>query len=265
MFTSKMIASLCASVLAVSAALLWMPMAAQSSVCPSPSRTPAPTPVVPAIPAGYGTVFKKDFKDGVLAPFRALTYPNDHPADLMVQYGVFDPAMVSVHNGYVDLKAVRQADGRWKMAMIGTGMDGRGGASTFSFTYGTARVMAQMNSGTGAWPATWYLNTVTQWGSAEIDWGEEISGQVGGYLHGTAVDGRVVSVPLPGPGEWHQYGIKKTPTYIAFLYDNVEIGRKVVSMTAPLALLADAKVGLTAPSASTPTISLRIAWWTVDP
>jgi Glycosyl hydrolases family 16 len=235
-----------------------------------PSPTSAPSsgiPVTPEIPDGYGDLFRKDFRDGVLAPFRTLTYPNVHPGDLMIQYGRFvaDSAHISVHDGYLDLRATRNLDGLWSQAFVGTGLTGDGSPAAFQFQYGTARAMARMNSGRGAWQSLWYL-VADSWGAAEIDWAELINGRLTANLHGTIVGDQQVSLPAFPSNEWHEYGITKAPTYVAFLLDGREVGRANVSMSAPMGLLADAKVGLFAPDASTPsTLFLQVAWWTVDP
>jgi beta-glucanase (GH16 family) len=121
-----------------------------------------------------------------------------------------------------------------------------------------------MNSGDGAWQSIWYL-IADSWGSPEIDWAELINGHLTANLHGTAADGQYASMSFD-PTQWHEYAITKTPTYIAFLLDGKEIARANVTLTARMGLLADAKVGLTAPDSTTPsTLYLQIAWWTVDP
>ena len=246
------------------------PTAAPTSAptaAPTAAPTLAPRSDVPPIPAGYGELLRKDFGDGRLAPFRILTYPNDHPGDLMIQYGSFvtGPGNVSVHDGYLDLRATRNALGLWDQAFVGTGMTGDGTPATFQFQYGTARAMARMNTGRGAWQSLWYL-VADRWGAEEIDWAELIGGRLTANVHGSNADGQAASLPAFPPDEWHEYGITKAPTYIAFLLDGREVGRANVAMPAPMALLADAKVGLAVPDGTTPsTLFLQVAWWTVDP
>jgi hypothetical protein len=250
----------------------------RATVAPTLGRTPPPTtnptPIgtdlvgPPPIPADRGQLLRKDFADGQLAPFTRLVYLNDHPGTLETQYCDYsaDATHVSVHDGYLDLRATRGAAGRWVCSLVGTFVnDGSPPSRTFDVGYGTVRAMVRVFGGQGAWDGFWQWNA---WGSGaegEIDWLELISGRTTANLHGTSADGQKVSLPAPDGG-WHEYAVTRTPTYVAFLLDGVEVGRTTVALSQRLTLLADAKVGLSAPDATTPSsMFLQVAWVTVDP
>lgn len=238
-----------------------------------PPPPPPPTSGTPPIPVGYGTKFKKNFADGTLTPFKILLYPNDHdyytdPSQLMRQYCkyVADTEHISVHDGYLDLKCTRNpavanpaGKDAWLASFVGTGLPTS--PAPYKFQYGTARAMARMNSGKAGWNTIWYL-VADSWSSPEIDWAEVIGSKWTANLHGSSSDGQKVSKAMDE--NWHEFGIVKAPTYIAFTLDGVEVGRSNVAMSANMALLADSKVGLGTPDATTPTQWLNIAWWTVD-
>lgn len=231
-------------------------------VVPLPPGNPLPAPLPDP---GTGTILNKNFEDGILYPFRILTYPNEHPGDLMVQYGLFYADMVSVHDGYLDLRCVRQPDNTWRMSFVGTGRDGHGGEATFKFQYGISSVKARMNYGPGAWQGLWYL-IADAWSAPEIDWPEMIGQHYTANLHGSSSDGQYASELPFDSSEWHIYTMVKDPSYIAFEIDGVEVGRANVAMSANMGLLADAKVGLSAPNSTTPSpLYIHVAWWTVDP
>jgi hypothetical protein len=240
---------------------------------PTPTPTPRPTATptsppsggIPGIPDGYGSKFLKDFSDGRLGPFHVLTFNNDHPGQLMTQYCdyVSDSAHISVHNGYLDLRATPTSGGRWDCSLVGTWTVGGLPLPVYKWQYGTSRVMARLNTGPGVWQGTWNW-AADCWCGDEIDWLEQTgSSRFTANIHGSSKDGQKVSIaPLSG---WHEYGTVRTPTYVAFTLDGVEVGRTSVAMSANLTLNADAKVGLEPPTSATPdSVYLQIAWWTVD-
>jgi hypothetical protein len=237
----------------------------------APPASAPPSTGIPPVPAA--NLLRKSFTDGVLAPFRAVTYPNDHPADAMsyaCNYAT-DSSVVSVHDGYLDLRANRRSDNRWNCAFLSTGMDGRGNGATFSFNTGYVQFAARMNVGYATWQAPiWLLNTVTGWHSAEIDIAEVINGKLTYNLHGT-VNTQVASTnpPTDLATRWHVFGVAKASDHITFTMDNQVIGRWNGSMPDPMALLADSKVGFqwsnTYPNSSTPSPSwVNLAWVTVS-
>jgi hypothetical protein len=242
------------------------------SVTPVYVAPPPPPTGLPPIPAGYGTVFKKDFSDGTLTPFVPQTHNNDHPGTLMVQYETFvtDSNHISVHDGYLDLKCTSNLNGIWSSSMVGTYIvNANPPTRTFDFQYGTVRWMARMNYGKGAWHGLWYWslwNAPDAGGSEpEIDWPELIQSRTTGNIHGTAFDGQIVNLAPPDDG-WHEYKMVKTSTYIACFIDGVEKTRWNHTMTARQVLIADCKVGLEAPDGTTPSpLFVNVAWVTVDP
>jgi hypothetical protein len=244
---------------------------------PTPDPTPKPTPKPPAPGGGIpatpaGDLLRKDFSDGSLWPFRVVDYPNDHPDDPMsyaCDYGT-GASVVSVHDGYLDLRANRKNDGRWNCGFVSTGMDGRGNSASFSFTHGYLQFAARMNVGHATWQAPlWLLNTVTGWHPAEIDVAEVISGRLTYNLHGT-VNKQVASTAPGNIGStWHVFGVAKTSTHITFTMDGNVVGRWNGNMPDPMALLADSKVGFkwdgVYPNGSTPDPTwVKLAWVTVS-
>jgi Glycosyl hydrolases family 16 len=247
---------------------------------PTPRPTPTPTPrptATPQPPSGgippmpNGNLLEKDFSDGSLGPFRKITYPNDHPNDAMswaCDYGT-GTDVISVHDGYLDVRAYPKAGGRWNCGFLSTGMDGRGNGASFSFTTGYVQFAAKMNIGYGTWQApVWLLNTVTCWCSAEIDVAEVLENQrVTFNIHGPA-NASVASRANPGTG-WHVYGVAKASDHVTFTMDGQVIGRWNGSMPDKMALLIDSKVGFKwanlYPNGSTPDPTYaRVGWVTVS-
>lgn len=235
---------------------------------PPPVVTPPPTPPtgVPVIPQVPGALLRKSFAETpTLTPFRALTYPNSHPGDAMIQYGKFvtDAAHISIHDGYLDLRCTRNPDGSWSQSFVGTGLDGNGGTTNalFKFTYGKVRWWARMNAGVGAWQGLWLL-VADAWTSPEIDWPEQIGQRFTANLHGSSSNGQKASVAMDG--NWHEFAVDKRAAATTFYLDGKQVGSSV-GLTANMGLLADAKVGLTAPTAATPDLFLQIAGLVVEP
>jgi hypothetical protein len=241
---------------------------------PTPTDRPDPTPKpgggIPATP--QGDLLRKDFSDGTLWPFRIVDYPNDHPDDNMsyaCDYGK-GSSVVSVHDGYLDLRAYPKDGGRWNCGFVSTGLDGTGNKASFSFTHGYLQFAARMNVGHATWQAPiWLLNTVTGWHPAEIDVAEVIGGRLTFNLHGVG-DRQVASVAPGNVGStWHVFGVAKTSNHITFTMDGKVVGRWNGSMPDPMALLADSKVGFKwdgiYPNGSTPDPTwARLAWVTVS-
>ena len=246
---------------------------------PTPRPTPTPTPqptATPQPPSGgippmpNGNLLEKSFADGTLGPFRKITYPNDHPNDAMswaCDYGT-GTDVISVHDGYLDVRAYPKAGGRWNCGFLSTGMDGRGNGASFSFTTGYVQFAAKVNIGYGTWQAPlWLLNTVTCWCSAEIDIAEVLENQRLTFnIHGPA-NVSVASRANPGTG-WHVYGVAKASDHVTFTMDGQVIGRWNGSMPDKMALLIDSKVGFKwanmYPNGSTPDPTFaRVAWVTV--
>ncbi len=244
------------------------PTSRPATVAPA---TPEPVSAsgIPPMPAG--DLLRKSFADGTLAPFRVVTYPNDHPGDAMsyaCHYGT-DKSVVSVHNGYLELKAYPAGNGKWNCGFVSTGMDGKGGAATFSFKTGYVQFAAQVNAGHATWQdPLWLLNTVTGWHAAELDAAEVIDGRLTWNVHGPANVG-VASRSAPSATSWHVYGIAKASDHVTLTMDGEVVGRWNGSMPDPMALLADSKVGFqwegVSPNGSTPNPAYsRVAWITVS-
>lgn len=238
---------------------------------PTPNPTPPPSGGVPAMPSA--DLLRKDFSDDKLWPFRIVDYPNDHPTDPMswaCDYKT-DSSVISVHDGYLHLRAYPKAGGRWNCGFVSTGMDGNGNGASFSVKYGYVQFAAKMNVGHATWQAPiWLLNTVTGWHAAEIDVAEVIRGRLTYNLHGT-VEKQVASVSVPSnlASSWHVFGVAKTSSHITFVMDGKVIGRWNGSMTDPMALLADSKVGFKwddiYPNGTTPDPTwVKLAWVTVS-
>lgn len=239
--------------------------------------TPAPTPPpsgIPAIPAGLGTKLRKVFTDGTLDPFHGLTTPNAHPGTFEVKYGDFvtDAAHISVHDGYLALRATRRADGRYDVVRVGTQLDDLANPPHRTFeadAISDVRFMARMTDiGTrtlwiGCWQWDPYAPTNTEF---ELDWPETNYGNARANMHNPNHNG-IASVPMPSG--WHEWRTVRTSTYVAFLLDGVEKGRQAVASPAKTILLASVNVGIpwdnVPPDATTPdTVALDIAWVTVD-
>lgn len=254
---------------------------------PAPAPAPVPTPPPPAVdappkvPAGYGSRFLKNFADNKLAPFYKTAYPDDpshvapgqKPGEMqsgqyMTQWcrytkALTDPALISVHDGYLDLGCRRRPDGSgfFDGSFVTTGMP----KPTAAFSYPFVRWMARFPTPTGKadWRCLWLLDG-DSWGAAEPDWPEVINGKMTANVHGPAVPSGVT--PFAIPAGWHEWGTDMRQVgVIKFTLDGVEKGRATASMPTVMALLADSKVGLAAPDASTPDmLRLHIAWATVD-
>jgi hypothetical protein len=226
------------------------------------------------IPSQYGTLFRKVFADGTLAPFKRLVYPDDHigqSGQYMTTYTRYrdDPSTVSVHDGYLDLHAYRRSDGLWNGAFVGTGRDGYGDTNMKSFGPGVVvRYWAKMNIGHATWQAMWLYNIY--WGSPEIDYYELLEN--GPRLTTLGSDhNSTTSLPAVDTN-WHEFTFVYASDYVATRIDGVEVGRISVHYTVPMALLADVAMGFGwdgangAPDSTTPNPTyLDIAGVTVDP
>jgi hypothetical protein len=220
-----------------------------------------------------GNLLRKSFSDGTLYPFRAVTYPNAHPTDAMeyaCRYGTGSD-VISVHDGYLDIKAYQRPDGLWNCGFLSTGMDGNGNGATFSFTTGYVQFAARVNVGYATWQdPLWLLNTVTGWHSAEIDACEIIDRRVTFNIHGP-VNTQIAGVAPPSnfASTWHVFGIAKASDHVTFTMDGNVVGRWNGSMPDPMALLADSKVGFqwegVYPNSTTPDPArVNLAWVTVS-
>lgn len=219
-----------------------------------------PSSGTPALPPGATLI--KDFADGTLAPFKVQTYPNLHPTEPQVQYGDFvtDAAHISIHDGYLDLRCTKPVAGstRWKQSMVSTALEGTPYQSTLSLTAPVKlSFAARMNGGTGAWQAIWMMANVLNWSNPqEIDWAEVIGGRLTGNVHPNAAE--FYALPMPDTS-WHVITGDWQAAMVRALLDGVEVGRIARALPAPMGLLLDAKVGLTAPNASTPDLYLQVA------
>jgi hypothetical protein len=250
---------------------------------PDPTKAPAPDPTpkppadppansdIPAMPAG--DLLRKSFSDGSLGPFRAITYPNDHPGDAMGYACDYKTGsgVISVHDGYLDVRAKPGTGNRWDCGFLSTGMDGNGHAASFSFKTGYVQFAARLNVGFATWQAPlWLLNTVSGWNSAEIDCAEVIGGKLTFNIHGPAnvqVAGR--NAPANLDTDWHVFGIAKASDHVTFTMDGNEVGTWHGSMPDPMALLIDSKVGFQwdgiYPNSQTPRPAYaHVAWVTVS-
>lgn len=243
--------------------------AAEAALAARLSKLEAPPPSgIPAIPAGTGTKLRKDFADGLLAPFRVLTYPDTHPTDNMERYNRFANGAknATVHDGYLDLRATKRPDGLWDAAFVGTSQDGNGP----TFGYGRYSFCSRANVGRGTWQTPGWLGDTTTWGANEIDWSEMLEGlQLSAHVIGQGAGSWYGAPPADWATKWHIFTIDRQPTYVAFLLDGVEKARITAAMPAtPLAILADSKIGFPwaeGPDATTPDPTwAQIAWVTVD-
>jgi hypothetical protein len=229
-------------------------------------------PPLPTIPAGYGVLLRKEFTDGVLTPFKHLVYPDDHvgePGQYMTTFARFStkPENVSIHDGYLDLKATRQATGDlWDASFVGTGTDGRGDTNIVDFDPPIiVRYYARMNIAHATWQAMWLYNTT--WGTPEIDFYELL--ESGPRITLLGGPGGTVNLPAVDTA-WHEFAVIYTTTFVATLIDGVEVGRISGALFSdPMALLADVTLGFgftsIAPDATTPDpVYLHISGVTVD-
>jgi Glycosyl hydrolases family 16 len=240
-----------------------------------PTGAPPPPAGLPAINPAYGTVFRKVFTDGTLAPFKVLTYPDDHigqPGQYMTVYNRFSngAGQVSVHNGYLDLRATPRADGLWNAALVGTSQSGNGP----TFGYGVYRFWLSFNIGPSTWQGAWLYDTTT-WSATEIDFPEMLENlSLTAHVLGSGAGGQY---GLPKPANlasvFHEFKVERRATFVAFSLDGVQVARVTGSMPATkLAILLQSTVGhpwmaaAGAPSASTPNPTyFRVAAITVDP
>ena len=247
---------------------------------PTPDPTPKPTPDptnpppasgIPAMPAA--DLLRKSFADGTLGPLRPITYPNDHPTDAMVYACDYKTGtgVISVHDGYLDVRARPALNNRWNCGFLSTGMDGNGHPATFSFTYGYLQFAARANVGYATWQdPLWLANSVSCWCGAEIDAAEVISGRLTFNIHGPAnLQVASHSVPANLDTTWHIFGIAKASDHVTFTMDGNVLGTWHGSMPDPMALMIDSKVGIpwdgVYPNAQTPVPTYaHVAWITVS-
>ncbi len=257
------------------------PAATNPPVDPTPDPTPKPTPVptdppplasdIPAMPSA--DLLRKSFADGDLGPFRPITYVNDHPGNPMGYACDYKTGtgVISVHDGYLDVRAKPGTGSRWDCGYLSTGMDGNGHGATFSFKTGYVQFAARMNVGYATWQTPiWLNNTVSCWCSAEIDAAEVISGRLTFNIHGPANVGVASrSVPANLDTNWHIFGIAKDTDHVTFTMDGNVVGTWHGSMPDPMALMIDSKVGFQwdgiYPNANTPRPAYaHLAWVTVS-
>jgi hypothetical protein len=234
-----------------------------------------PTAGLPTIDPSYGTVFRKVFTDGTFGSFKVLTYPDDHiggSGQFMTVYNRFSDGrrQVSVHDGYLDLRATPRGDGLWDGVLMGTSQDGNGP----TFGYGVFRFWLRFNVAPATWQSAWLYDT-TSWSATEIDFPEmlenlsmaaHVLGQGAGSKYGIARPSNLASV-------FHEFTVERRATFVAFSVDGVEVARVKGSMpSSKLAILLDSKVGFPwmgaagAPGGSTPgDVYLHVAAVTVDP
>jgi hypothetical protein len=250
------------------------PTAARTAA-PTVAPPPPPPASLPAINPAYGTLLRKVFTDGTLAPFRVLTYPDAHiggAGQFMTVFNRFSngASQTSVHDGYLDLRATRRTDGLWNAALVGTSQGGSGP----TFGYGVYRFWVSFNAAPQTWQTAWLYDT-TSWSATEIDFPEmlenqsltaHVLGQGAGGIYGMWRPANLATA-------FHEFKIERRATFVAFSMDGVEVGRINGSMPANrLAILLDSKVGFAwagaagTPSGSTPDITyLHVAAVTVDP
>lgn len=239
-----------------------------------PTATPTPVTGLPTIPAQYGSLLRWVGTSGALAPFRVLTYPDDHigqPGQFMTVFNRFrGHAAPTVHDGYLDLRSVRQASGPWFSDLVGTSQDGNGP----TFGYGVYRFWLSWNLGPGVWQASWLYDTTT-WTADEIDWTEMLENQqLAAHVLGTGA-GSKYGLPIPADiaTAFHMFTIERRAGFTAFSIDGVEVARVTSAQsTRNLAILLDSKVGFPwmgstgQITAATPAIVyLHVAAVTVDP
>lgn len=240
---------------------------------PPPPPPPTPGPGLPNVDPAYGKLLRKIFADGTLTPFKVLDYPDDHiggGGQYMTIYNRFRHARrPAVHDGFLDLLALRRADGLWESDLVGTSQADNGP----TFGLGILRVWARFTVAHATWPTAWLYDTST-WSADEIDWPEMLEGlSLTAHVIGQGAGGKY-GIPLPAnpAGIFHCYKTERRAGWIEFSIDEVPVYR----LTAPqsqrkLAILLDSKVGhpwssSSLPDASTPSPSvLQVAAVTYDP
>lgn len=206
--------------------------------------------------------------------FKVLTYPDDHiggAGQYMTVYNRFRHAATHtlVHDGYLDLQAIRRPDGLWNADLVGTSQAGNGP----TFGYGVFRVWARFNAAPGTWQTAWLYDT-TSWTSTEIDFPEMLESlNLTAHVLGQGAGGKY-GIPWPAniSTVFHEYKVERRASFVAFSIDGVEVGRIVGSMPSrPLAILLDSKVGFgwiaggqIGPNTPSPAF-LHVAAVTVDP
>ena len=241
--------------------------------------TPPPPPSgLPVIPSGLGSKLRVVPAVDGMGPFGIFRYPDDHiggSGQLMTVYTRYSNAyngvkaadgsdLVSVHDGFIELRCVKRPDGLFDGAYIGSAGPKRGGSGTFTASpTATIRWWLQFSKGQAVWPTAW-LYDVLKWSANEIDWPEEYGGKIHGNLHpGSA--GISVALPSDCDTAWHEYRMDWTASGCTFYIDGTKVGTASGAVAGPMALVADAKIGLDTPNSSTPSATfLRIAGVTVE-
>ena len=238
---------------------------------PDPTDPPPPASDIPAMPAA--DLLRKSFANGTLGPFRPIAYINDHPGNPMGYACDYKTGtgVISVHDGYLDVRAKPGTGDRWDCGYLSTGMDGNGHPATFSFTTGYLQFATRVNVGYATWQdPLWLSNSVSCWCSAEIDAAEVISGRLTFNIHGPAnLQVASHSVPANLDTTWHIFGIAKARDHVTFTMDGNVLGTWHGSMPDPMALMIDSKVGIpwesVYPNAQTPRPTYaHVAWVTVS-
>lgn len=250
-------------------------------VIPPPS-TGIPTPP----PATAKTLLRKDFADGTLTKpdgsplFVAQDYPNVHEKDydpmlgwnpdakndpakrfryLTQKYAV-DAKHVSVHDGYLDMLADKQADGTYLAGFVASFVKNDGTKRNFDWQYGTMTWCARIiGVGPAAWQTpVWLLDA---WRSPEIDAGEVIDKQLTVNLHSPTFGG-VYRGPIPQG--WAIYTLTRTPTTVSGTIAGAPWS-KTAAFPARMPILLDAKYGLAYRDSTTPAeIRAQVAWIVVE-
>lgn len=260
---------------------------AKGTIHSHPTDPGTPPSGIPKLPAGFGTILRKDFADGHLGypgdPSRPLLvaqdYPNVHEGDQDPMLG-WDPAKpkgsrdrflvqaystaaryVSVHDGFLDLLA-EKVGASYVAALVSSFAKADATKRLFDFQYGILRVMGRIlafdATGKEIAPAgaAWHTPSWAWdgWRKPEIDVAEVIGGKLTANLHYGTSDSRIYTGTIPAG--WHSFGLVRTATYIAGLLDEAEIWRKTIAIPERMAFVADSKYGLASPGPSTPA-SLR--------
>ncbi len=235
------------------------------AVTPAPTLAPTPAPTststtgIPPMPSGMVLL---NGTTGTLGKFVVNTYPDDHigqPGQLWTVYTRYanGARQVTFHDGYADLRATRRSDGLYDGVLLVTGTPGSSSfLPTFDFQYGRIEFAFQTGGGSGAWGTFWEAIS-TSWSAPELDWVELIGGRWTANVHGSTSDGQKASVATDSA--WHVGAIDKQPTGTSFYLDGRLVGTGP-AMSSRMVLLADAKVGLAAPDATTGEPYLHLAW-----